>query len=404
MDRHPYKYLAKTIHRIFFPVFALLENKDAEVGKKAVAQRKLLFLEKVFAAMLLGYPRIRDQLKTRLSEMEGHELRQDQAVDVAADQELWSRRRTLLQVLRALHLLMSFFLPALFRIGWLVRCCTWEGREANSSAGCRHILEEIMVLLMHLLGDSGAKNEYVRTISVTLLTWQPWNNKLPAVVFMEESCEALLSRMSHRCSSHRHLRGFEATFDLYATLPPPKRGLKASRGMLREGLVQEFVQRLRWLIQSDGSLPYAATVGANTMHSLFFKIFPVDVLPRKVLPRSGEAALFEEALRKALMCLTGKTKVSEAVQEWMKANVSEKSPEDLQSFNRAMEVQKKWFDNRKPRDRKRAAAPSKPPAKPPKKFMPKPRARSTPTVFHNIVTFCVNFNEVVAIATTFFKK
>ena len=78
------------------------------------------------------------------------------------------------------------------------------------------------------------------------------------------------------------------------------------------------------------------------MHSLFFKIFPVDVLPRKVLPRSGEAALFEEALRKALMCLTGKTKVSEAVQEWMKANVSEKSPEDLQSFNRAMEVQKKW--------------------------------------------------------------
>jgi hypothetical protein len=152
--------------------------------------------------------------------------------------------------------------------------------------------------------------------------------------------------------------------------------------MLRQGLVQEFVQRLRWVLQSDGSLPFAATVGANTMHSEFIKIFPVDVLPREVLPVSGNASLLEETLRKALICLTGKTKVSEAVQEWMKTNVSEKTPEDKLSYDRAIELQKKWFKDLKLLDRKRAAPRAKPPAKPPKKFMPKPRARSPPSVFH----------------------
>jgi hypothetical protein len=134
---------------------------------------------------------------------------------------------------------------------------------------------------------------------------------------MEESCEALLSRMSHRCSSHRHLRGFKATFDLIATLPPPRRGIKVTRGMLREGLVQEFVQRLRWLVQSDGSLPYAP-IGANTMHSEFLWVFLVDVLPLEVLPQAGDAVLIEECLRRALQCLTGKSAASEPVLDWMK--------------------------------------------------------------------------------------
>ena len=49
---HPYKYLVKTIYKVFFPVFVLLELPEAAPGNRAVAQRKLLHLEKLFASLL----------------------------------------------------------------------------------------------------------------------------------------------------------------------------------------------------------------------------------------------------------------------------------------------------------------------------------------------------------------
>ena len=194
--RHAYKYLAKTIHRIFFPIFALLDVTDPSVGQRVVAQRKLLYIEKLFACIMLGAPRLRTQLADRVKtiELEVTIL----LADSKADATLLARRQGLLKILQALQLLMSFFLPAVFRVGYLVRCCTWDGRAANSSASVQSLLEEVLLLLVHVLNDLDGKNEYVRTVAVTLATWQAWNSRLPAAAYMEESCEALLSRISQR--------------------------------------------------------------------------------------------------------------------------------------------------------------------------------------------------------------
>ena len=117
--RHAYKYLAKTIHRIFFPIFALLDVTDPSVGQRVVAQRKLLYIEKLFACIMLGAPRLRTQLADRVKtiELEVTIL----LADSKADATLLARRQGLLKILQALQLLMSFFLPAVFRVGYLVR-------------------------------------------------------------------------------------------------------------------------------------------------------------------------------------------------------------------------------------------------------------------------------------------
>ena len=72
-----------------------------------------------------------------------------------------------------------------------MRSCTWEGRARGTGEKAKHVLEEVFFTLIHLLSDTQAKNEYIRTIAVALLTWAPFMSSLPGVYFAEESCEAL---------------------------------------------------------------------------------------------------------------------------------------------------------------------------------------------------------------------
>lgn len=334
MDRHAYKYLVKTVHRQFFPIFAILETHQPVVGQKVVAQRKLLFLEKMFGSLLIAAPSIRGLLADRLRVVESM-IVSGSAGHLSDD--VLHHRRTLLTMLRALKSLTSFYLPAVFRVGWLVRCCTWSGREARSSGSVREVLEEVLILLVHILQDHDAKNEYVRTLSVTLLTWQPWNEQLPSCCYMEESCEALLSRMSHRCSSHRHITGFEGTFDLFMTLPPPSRKLKATRGVLKAELIRTFGSRMRSIINSSGALPYAAIVGTKQMHSEFVAKFPTEVIFPDILPVPFDSKVLERVLRRALLCLTNRGSINESVETWLRANVVSRSEENIISYKRAAE-------------------------------------------------------------------
>lgn len=370
MDWHAYKYLVKTVHRLFFPIMALLENDMPQEGQKALAQRKLLYLEKLFAALLLGSGKFRNQLDDRVKSVEAELLVMDQSSG-HVDPDERRRLKTLLTILVSLKTLLDFYLPAVFRVGYLVRCCTWEGRQANSSDRARKVLEEVLMLLVHLLQDDDCKNEYVRTISVTLLMWQPWNSKLPACSYMEESCEALLSRMGHRCSTHRHLSGFESTMDLYLTLPPPQRKLKATRGMISEVLIQMFVTRIRGLVYSNGVLPYAAAVGARQMHSEFAASFPDGVTFRGPLTAISNAASLERVLHRALLCLTSKGRISVDVENWLSDNVRKRSPEDRAACRRSMEQLKNALNNNK----KKEKVPR------PVRFAPKPRAKTSPDIY-----------------------
>jgi hypothetical protein len=364
---HAYKYLAKTVHRIFFPILAMLDSAAPKAGDRVVAQRKLLYIEKLFAAILLGAPRFKSQLAERVKSLQ-IEVDKLMLNELDTDDQLCVRRQTLLQILKGLQSLTTFYLPAVFRIGWLSRNCTWEGRDENSSKKVRLILEETLVLLVHLLQDTDCHNEYVRTLAVALSTWQDWNSRLPAVSYMEESCEALLSRMSHRCSAHRHLHGFEATFDLFITLPPPSRAKKATRGSLRSGLIDVFASRIRNILCSDGILPFAPIVGSRQMHSEFIECFPANITFKDKMPSEGAQDVYERVLRKALLCLTSKTKVGDKVTEFMQKNVIHRQHEDLLLYDRKVaELKTSIATKRK----------AKPPPKR-KVFCPKPRAEQDP--------------------------
>ena len=344
------------MHLQFFPLFSLLENVDVAAGQKVVAARKLLFIEKLFAALLLAAPRIREQMAQRIQA-----LRDEGSI---GGQGASARRRVLLKVLVALQQLLNFWLPAVFRIGYLTRCCTWEGNTLGSSERARGLLEDCLLLLVHLCHDPDGKTEYVRKISVTLATWQDWHSTLPASCFAEESCEALLSRLSHRCSAHRHLAGFEATFDLFLTLGPAKASLKHTRGTLKAGLVAIFTSRLRRVLCSDGDFPFSGVPGPKQMHCDLVVRFPKDFEFPSEFPSNFSVTDLERLLRRSLMCLTNKANVSQTMRTWMDAHLVPRSTDEVIQYQRACLTLKASL--KPPKEAKK---------RPRHTFMPKPRAK-----------------------------
>jgi hypothetical protein len=91
----------------------------------------------------------------------------------------------LLNILEGLQVLLQFYLPLVFRIGYLVRCCTWEGKPRASGDTAKHVLQEVLITLVHLLNDVHAKNEYVRTLAVALMTWTPFFQDCQLVVLQK---------------------------------------------------------------------------------------------------------------------------------------------------------------------------------------------------------------------------
>ena len=237
-----------------------------------------------------------------------------------------------------LRSLLFLYLPTIFRAGYLVRCCSWDGRSPGSGSFAKQVLEDIFVILVHLLQSRSRKNEYVRTIAVSLVTWQPFMSKMPGVCFAEESCEALLSRMSHRCEVYRHLHGYDATFDLFLTLPMPSRVPKGTRGGLKKGLVSLFASRIRKIVFNGGDLPYAAVVGARQMHSVFESMFPENLQFAAPLPRTGAEHELRAALQHAVRTLVGKANISAELGQLFGEHVPFRGVRDSAEYQRALEM------------------------------------------------------------------
>jgi hypothetical protein len=307
--------LVKTIHRAFFALFALVENDGGIVGETILAQRKLLYLEKLFASLLLGAPLIRDQLRSRL-------LALQREVAGRSEPPTTGRPDVLLRLLQALQDLTEFWVPAAFRIGYLARCCTWEGRSLSSATMTLDLLEQTLVLLVQLTKSSttGATGDpYVRTISAALLAWQSWHSSLPGCCYQEETCEAMLSRFGHRCDVYRNLHGFEATFNLYLTLTQSRSTPKDIRGVLRQGLVQVIAARMRRIIYEPSTVLYALPVAVDTFKTRFVQDWPDDIVypGRLAAPTAADESLYVKTLHKALVTLVGKKTLGAGVAEYL---------------------------------------------------------------------------------------
>jgi hypothetical protein len=319
----------------------------------------LLFLEKLFAALLLAAPKLADQLKNKIDQVKARAEQEDDQVEEI-------KLKKFIQLLDGLQSLLYFYIPAVFRVGYHVRCCTWDGRGSGTGATARQVMEDVFVLLCHLLQHRAGKNEYVRTLAVALITWQSFMNRVPGVCFAEESCEALLSRMSHRCEVYRHLHGFEATLNLFLTLPMPSREPKGTRGNLKRGLISLFASRIRKIVFSDGDLPYAPVVGARQMHSVFESMFPENVRFASPLPKVGAEQQLCAALRHSMKTLLAKANISQDLKDILRDEVPRRDPVDVAEYRRGLDHVEAW--TAKPRRQ-----PKPPPAK--KTLMPKPKAR-----------------------------
>ena len=136
----------------------MLEMPDAVPEARCVGHRKLLYLEKLFAAFLLAGPQILGRLRGRILTL----------VNISEEEGHLVGYRT---ARRGLEELLVFWLPAVFRVAFSVRECYWEGRVEGTGKMVFVTLSHCLLLLVQLLGKDATKEPYVRTISCALLTW-----------------------------------------------------------------------------------------------------------------------------------------------------------------------------------------------------------------------------------------
>ena len=348
---HAYKHTLLVVHRAFFPVLAQLENTGALVaGGRVCAKRRVLFLEKLFAVLVLLRDDLEGPVMAELTVAEqdtrDHEqLRRDDDESLA----ITSRLRVRLGILRALHQLLTFWAPALLRLGYLVRQCTWEGRPGGPVTGrtAHQLLCQCLLLQAHLLEDWDAKAEYTRTMAVALLTWHPWLMDRPGCMFVEESGEALLSRFMASVRHNHHLWGFDSAWRLFITLNASSREAPATRGGVRQDLLVLMGERLRGLIASDGELPYPEITSPGTGNGHWLARFPPTYSFPESFPSTGlRGDQLLRLLQSALSTLCTGPLQQRTMQDWLDDHVSLASIVDEAHRDRAHRTIATWATQR----------------------------------------------------------
>ena len=315
---HAYKHTLLVVYRAYLPVLVHLEGlRGIQANSTGRSHRKVLYLEKLFAALLLCRPHVGDQLRARVEA-----LRRSTSTRICAYS---------VQLLFGLHDLVFFYVPALLQLGFKVRECAWNGRPEGQVRGdtARGVLEHALLIQVHLLQDWSARTEYVKTISCALACWQPWYSRLPGCVFVEEACEAMLSRLAALCRHHPTNTTFEGTLRLFLTMPLPSDEPRDSRGSVRGELVHEMTRRVRALVGNpDGRLfPLPRDSGTFTwtdcVNTTWVAAGPV--------PRRPSSEDYAGVIRCALRTMVGSRAMGTDLLDWMRTHIPRASAEDVEN-------------------------------------------------------------------------
>jgi hypothetical protein len=330
---HAYKHTVTVLYRVFFPVLGVLEctGEPPDSGDVKLV-RKVLFMEKMFAALLLAARDVVDRLEAKLAVLR----RQHPGPGPGGEPAVTGSRL----LLEGLHSLLTCYLPAALSIGYKVRSCYWEGRPGGAATGqmARTVLQHCLAVQSHVLQDWDAKEEYTRTISLALLTWTPWMSRLPGCCFVEEVGEAMLSRLTARCRGNPASSTFSGAFDLFASLPQADRGEKATRGTVRPQLVQVMTSRMRRLVDDPSSVPYAKVLSATK--AAWQQSWPLEGAMPSSLPSELSEDSLQRVLRGALVVLTrAPVTTTAAVLQLLDDKVPLARDEDIRK-------RQAWIDNR----------------------------------------------------------
>ena len=215
---HAYKFLCLHLHRQFFNVFCYIDQGLLNSGDSVSCVQKLGMVERLVAALWIRGVDVLRKLDAEINRImcyhEGVSTRSQTAArrpPATAEEEVrWltdifhrrepSARRQLipsrLWFLMQLRLLITEYCPAVFVVGYRVRSCTWGAQQLGTSAYARDALQFCLNLLLRLSTPDSKPLRYTRTISAALLTWTAWTETSPGVIHAEESCEALLSKVT----------------------------------------------------------------------------------------------------------------------------------------------------------------------------------------------------------------
>ena len=230
-------------------------------------------------------------------------------------------------LLSGLENLLTFYVPALFIIGLGVRDLTWDGGLTGSVKGdkARVVLLQSLSLMVHLLQDWGCRSEYTKTLSVALLQWQPWMDTLPGCCFVEESCEALLSRMVGRMRANANVVDFENVCRLYVTLPRPSSDPRGTTGVVRTPLLLLLRRRLRRILTNPASQPFPKVTSArDATWSTWSAPATGFAFPR--VPDPDTSGDMSAVLRRALFTLTANVSIQEAVTQFARQTWAPRPP------------------------------------------------------------------------------
>ena len=252
------------------------------------------------------------------------------------------------RLLHALHDLVTFYVPALFHLGYKVRQCSWEGRPEGQVKGdtARSILEYSLLLQTHLQGDWSCRTPYVRTMALALCTWQPWMSKLPGCVFVEESGEAMLSRLSSACLHASHITDFTGTLNLYLTLQRQSQEPRITRGSIRRDLVDAVRGQITALVARPQDRLFPLVVNATQVR--WVPDAPDTWQSPGVLPRRPHGDAITAVMKLAIATVVqGKFVMSQEMQLWLTSHVHLTAEDVLRS--RADAVQTLGMPRRIPR-------------------------------------------------------
>ena len=249
------------------------------------------------------------------------------------------------------------YVPAVYALGWMVRTAYWEGQCVGTGHRAREALQQALLLLHAMLGDRAAHNDYGRGIAMALLSWTAWHDQLPGCSFVEESCEAQLSRLGAACKRSRSSFTPEQVNDLYLnvgalnTLPH-----NTSHHPVAADLVRKVQVNLR-RVKMDGFESVVTWVPWKSGRMCTAK----DAWPRELpVMRELREVSIEDLLRNsmhALVTVTGGPEQTAAVKHAFDREVPLRSIADRARLRNALETLERARAPRRGSARRRGASP-----------------------------------------------
>ena len=219
-----------------------------------------------------------------------------------------------------------------------------------TGAQARKVLMQCLVLHIHVLRDWECKSEYTRTLAVALLGWQPYYSGLPGCCFVEETCEALLSRMVARRRENSRLTSFEDVWRLYMTLPSAQEVARGTRGSVQQRLVDLIHSRVVAMVAGVEQLPFARM--RTTREARWEPSLPLDSGMPAVITSVDVDAL-EKVLQGALVSLAASAGPNPQLRAQLNQHVPAAAYDDLVVIDRVCGDIRAW--GRQRRDRQAAA-------------------------------------------------